>query len=282
LRSPNAASGLPPLTGTSMEKVQFDKFRQLVNQLSGIFLADNKEALVIARISKRMRALSIVDYGAYYDFVLSDKSGAELTQLINAISTNVTHFFREPRHFDLLGKWIRDWEAEGRKGIRIWSAASSTGEEPYTICMTVLENMSRAMPVEVMASDISTRVLDTARAGIYRRQDVEKIPHELLRKYFQVGGQDDELFRVKPVLSQMVSYKQINLSTPPYAVEGDLDVIFCKNVMIYFTQELRRQIVDQFQRMLRPGGFLVVGMAESLSAAKHDLKPVEPSVYRKP
>jgi chemotaxis protein methyltransferase CheR len=282
LRSPDPALNASLVAGASMEKVQFDKFRQLVHQLSGIHLADNKEALVIARISKRMRTLGIADYGAYYNFVLGDKSGAELTQLINAISTNVTHFFREPRHFELLGKWVRDWEQEGRKNIRIWSAASSTGEEPYTIAMTLLESCTRSTKFEIIASDISTRVLEAARTGIYRRQDIEKIPHALLRKYFQVGGNEDELFRVKPALSDMVSYKQINLSTPPYPVQGDLDLIFCKNVMIYFTQQLRKQIVTEFQKMLRPGGYLIVGMAESLSASRHELQTIEPSVYRKP
>jgi chemotaxis protein methyltransferase CheR len=265
-----------------MEKVQFDKFRALVFQLSGINLAENKEALVIARISKRMRTLGIGDYRVYYDHVMADRSGGELTQLIDAISTNVTHFYREPRHFDLLAEWLQAWEREGRRNVRIWSAASSTGEEPYTIAMTVQENVSPAVHVEIIASDISTKVLDKARTGIYRRQDIERIPPELLRKYFQVGGEEDELFRVKAVLSKMVSYSQINLSTPPYPVQGNLDAIFCKNVMIYFTQELRKQIVAEFQGMLRRGGYLVVGMSESLSASKHELRAIEPSVYQKP
>jgi len=281
-RSPDSQDTLPMAGVATMGKAQFDKFRSLVFQLSGIHLADNKQALVIARISKRMRALGIGDYGAYYDHVLGDRTGGELTHLINAISTNVTHFFRESRHFDVLAEWVRAWERERRTSLRLWCAASSTGEEPYSIAMTVLENVTRSIHVDIVASDISTRVLDAARKGIFRRQDVERIPQQLLRKYFQVGGDADELFRVKPVLSDMVSYRQINLSTPPYPVQGDLDAIFCRNVMIYFTQDLRRQIVGEFQRMLRPGGYLVVGMAESLSAAKHDLQPVEPSVYRKP
>lgn len=264
-----------------MEKAQFDKFRSLVHELCGIHLAENKEALVVARISKRMRVLGIQDYGRYYEYVLADKSGGELTELINAISTNVTHFFREARHFELLAGWVRGWESEGLRAVRIWSAASSTGEEPYTIAMTVLENLTRPMQVEILASDISTKVLNAASAGVYRRQDIEKIPPALLRKYFQVGGDDDELFRVKPVLRNVVSFHQINLSTPPYPIQGQLDVIFCKNVMIYFNQQLRQQIVQQFQTMLRPGGYLVVGMAESLSASKHGLKSVEPSVYRR-
>jgi len=265
-----------------MEKAQFDKFRTLVHELSGIHLAENKEALVIARISKRMRALGIQDYGRYYEYVLADKSGGELTELINAISTNVTHFYREARHFELLATWMRAWESEGVRSLRIWSAASSTGEEPYTIAMTVLESLTRPMPVEILASDISTKVLNAASAGVYRQQDIEKIPPLLLRKYFQVGGEEDQLYRVKPIIRNLVTFQQINLATPPYPIKGGLDVIFCKNVMIYFNQELRQQIVQTFQGMLRPGGYLVVGMAESLSASKHQMKPVEPSVYRKP
>ncbi len=278
----NLAVKSPAAPRSGMEKAHFDKFRALVHQLCGIHLADTKEALVIARISKRMRVLGIQDYGHYYDFVLADKSGGELTELINAISTNVTHFYREARHFELLAGWIRAWESAGQRAVRIWSAASSTGEEPYTIAMTVLENLARPMPVEILASDISTKVLNAASAGVYRRQDIEKIPPALLRKYFQVGGDADELYRVKPVLRNVVSFHQINLSTPPYPIQGLLDVIFCKNVMIYFNQQLRQQIVETFQSMLRPGGYLVVGMAESLSASKHGLKPVEPSVYLKP
>jgi chemotaxis protein methyltransferase CheR len=264
-----------------MDRRQFEKFRDLVHELTGIHLADNKEALVVARVGKRMRALNLHDYGEYYRHVVADRSGEELTQLINAISTNVTQFFREPRHFELLAGWVRDWDTAGQRSLRIWSAASSTGEEPYTIGMTVLENLSHAMQVEILASDISTKVLNIAQTGIYRQKDVDKIPKPLLRKYFQVGGENDELYRVKQSLRDLVSYYQINLSTPPYPIPGELDVIFCKNVMIYFTDILRRQIVDQFQRMLRPGGYLIVGMAESLSAAKHDLKAIEPSVYRK-
>ncbi len=265
-----------------MESVHFNKFRTLVHELTGIHLADNKEALVVARISKRMRTLNLQDYGEYYKYVLADRSGEELTELVNAISTNVTQFFREPRHFELLAAWIRAWDKAGQRSIRIWSAASSTGEEPYTIAMTILENLTHPTQVEILASDISTKVLNTARSGIYRQKDVEKVPHDLLRKYFQVGGEQDELYRVKQELRDLVRYYQINLSTPPYPIPGQLDVIFCKNVMIYFTDDLRRLIVEQFQSMLRPGGYLVVGMAESLSAAKHDLKPIEPSVYQKP
>lgn len=265
-----------------MDKAQFDKFRWLVYQLSGIHLTENKEALVIARISKRMRVLQIQDYGRYYDYILGDKTGGELTELINAISTNVTHFFREARHFDLLAGWLQGWESEGHRSVRIWSAASSTGEEPYTIAMTVLETLTRPMQVEILASDISTKVLNAAATGIYKAQDIEKIPMHLLRKYFQVGGDADELFRVKPVLRNLISFRQINLSTPPYPTDGPLDVIFCKNVMIYFNQELRQQIIQNFEAMLQPGGYLAVGMAESLSAVKHGLRTVEPSVYRKP
>jgi chemotaxis protein methyltransferase CheR len=265
-----------------MEKPTFDKFRVLIYESCGITLSENKEALVAARIGKRMRALGIADYQRYYTIVTSDRSGNEMTELVNSISTNVTHFFRESRHFDLLGQWLGQWSNEQRRPARIWSAACSTGEEPYSMCMTVLDNAPNPANVQILASDISTKVIQIAKFGVYKPQDIQNIPRATLKKHFQVGGSDGtELYRVKPHLRDMVSYQQINLSTPPYPLQGNLDCIFCRNVMIYFNRDLRRLMVKTFQDMLRPGGFLVVGLAESLSGIQHDLATVEPSVYRK-
>lgn len=267
---------------TGLDRAVFDKFRVLIYETCGITLSENKEALVASRIGKRMRSLGITDYGQYYALVTSDRSGSEMTELVNSISTNVTHFFREPRHFELLGQWLRQWVQQQRRPIRIWSAACSSGEEPYTICMTVLDALGGASDVQIMASDISTKVIQAAKYGVYKPQDIHNIPLPTLKKYFQVGGSAEaELYRVKPALREMVQFQQINLSTPPYPIQGQLDVIFCRNVMIYFNRELRRLLVRTFQEMLRPGGFLVVGLAESLSGLQHDLQVVEPSVYRK-
>jgi chemotaxis protein methyltransferase CheR len=265
-----------------MQKAVFDKFRALVFETCGIHLTEQKEALVSARIGKRMRALNLTDYGAYYQEVVADRSGAELSELVNAISTNVTHFYRESRHFEFLGERVREWSANGQRKLRIWCAACSTGEEPYTLAMTALDNQAKPVAVEVVASDISTKVLQIAKFGVYKDTDVEKLPPSLLKKYFQQGvGRAAQLYRIKRELRERVGFKQINLSTPPYPVEGNLDAIFCRNVMIYFNHDLRRLLVHHFEQMLRPGGYLFVGLAESLTGAHKNLSTVEPSVYRK-
>ena len=265
-----------------MEKAVFDKFRGLIFDTCGIFLTEQKEALVSARIGKRMRALTLDDYDAYFHRVVADGSGHELSELVNAISTNVTQFFREARHFDFLAEVVRERAGDGQRNLRIWCAACSSGEEPYTIAMTAIEAMPQPMRLEIVASDISTKVLQIAKFGVYKPQDVQNIPFETLKKHFQIGGETGaELYRVKSQLREMVAYQQINLSTPPYPIQGQLDVIFCRNVMIYFNRDLRRLMIRTFQDMLRPGGYLVVGMAESLSGIQHEMTTVEPSVYQK-
>ncbi len=265
-----------------MDKVVFDKFRTLIFDACGIYLSEQKEALVSARIGKRMRALSLRDYDAYFQQVVADHTGGELRELVNAISTNVTHFFRERRHFDFLADWVRAQSGNGRAELRIWCAACSSGEEPYTIAMTALEAMQKPVRLEIVASDISTRVLQLGKFGVYRDQDVRNIPLPLLKRYFQQGiGRAEQLFRVKQELRNLVSFRQINLSTPPYPVNGNQDAIFCRNVMIYFNHDLRRKLLHNFEQLLRPGGYLFVGLAESLTGIQPNLKSVEPSVYRK-
>lgn len=265
-----------------MDKAVFDNFRSLIFDSCGIHLTDQKQALVSARISKRMRALQIGEYDRYYQHVVADRSGTELRELINAISTNVTHYFRESRHFDFFADQVRDWSSNGMRRMRIWCAACSTGEEPYTIAMTALENLQKGMDLEIVASDISTKVLQIAKFGVYKDTDVARVPPPLLKKYFQKGvGRAEQLYRVKQQLRDMVSYRQINLSTPPYPINGELDAIFCRNVMIYFNNDLRAMLVHHFERLLKPGGLLFVGMAESLTGIHKNLATVEPSVYRK-
>ena len=266
-----------------MNKAIFDNFRNLIFETTGISLADHKAALVTSRIGKRMRALQLTDFNAYYQQVLSDKSGVELRELVNAISTNVTHFFRESRHFDFLGEQIRKIPEKAPNRLRIWCAACSTGEEPYSIAMTVMANLSRSISVEIIASDISTKVLQIAKFGVYKNTDVAGISQGYLSKYLKKGvGRANSLYRIKPELRNLVEFNQINLSTPPYPVEGGLDMIFCRNVMIYFNQDMRKILVHNFERMLKPGGLLFVGLAESLSGVEKHLTTVEPSIYQKP
>ncbi|MCH9045330.1 MAG: protein-glutamate O-methyltransferase CheR [SAR324 cluster bacterium] len=265
-----------------MEPAVFNKFRDVIFESSGIFLTEHKEALVSARIGKRMRVLNITDYGHYLQQVMSDETGGELRELVNAISTNVTHFFRENQHFDFLSGVLRQWSQNGSRQVRIWCAACASGEEPYTIAMTALESLPGTVQPRLIASDISTKVLQIAKFGVYKDSDVQNISKVLLRRYFQKGvGRAADLYRIKQEVRDLVSFNQINLSTPPYPVKGDLDMIFCRNVMIYFNQELRRRLVEHFERLLKAGGYLFVGLAESLSGAHRNLATVEPSVYQK-
>lgn len=266
-----------------MERKTFEKFRALVYDQCGITLGNQKEALVSARVAKRMRALGIESHEAYFDAVVHDRSGAELVQLIDAISTNFTNFFREPVHFDLLTKLLADWKAAGQRRFRIWCAAASTGEEPYTLAMTVLEALGgQAADTRILATDISTRVLHKCREGRYDTQRVATVSAELRRRYFdEVQGEKGTLFEAKDALRSLLVFRRLNLSTPPFPMQGPFDAVFCRNVMIYFDNHVRTRLVDEMYRLLKPGGYLMVGHAESLTGLDTAFRSVRPSVYVK-
>ena len=265
-----------------MQREVFDKYRGLIFKTSGILLKENKQPLLIARLGKRMRALGIGDFGQYYQRVVSDETGRELGELVNAISTNVTNFFRENQHFDFLARYAAEWAPKGAVKLRGWCAACSTGEEPYSIAFTLLENLPSEATFEIVASDISTKVLQIAKFGAYRDQDLAKFRGDLLKRYFQIGVDSAESFyRVKENVRSLISFRQINLSTPPFAVDGQLDFIFCRNVMIYFDQHLKTRLLDQFHSLLKPDGLLFVGLSESLGGNTPEFINVQPSVYRK-
>jgi chemotaxis protein methyltransferase CheR len=266
-----------------MNEKTFDKFRTLIYEKSGISLGDQKEALVSARVGKRMRVLQIGDFDEYYSYVVHDGSGQEIVELLDAISTNVTSFYREPQHFDLLASLLTTWKKEGQRRFRIWSAASSTGEEPYTIAMTVLESIgNRDADTRILATDISTRVLAKCQEGIYDPHKLDGVPKALRDKYFdrvQDGGQ--YLYRAKDMMKQLIVFRRLNLATPPFPMQGPLDVVFCRNVMIYFDNDVRSRLLREILRVLKPGGYLMVGHAESLTGLVSEFRTVRPSVYTK-
>ncbi|MFC1734478.1 CheR family methyltransferase [Candidatus Hydrogenedentota bacterium] len=236
----------------------------------------------VAGIGKRMRALDIDSPKTYYNYLTSDTSGRELVNFIDAISTNVTHFFREAEHFDVLGSLLREWEAQGQKRFRIWCAASSTGEEPYSLAITVRENLSPNANVKILATDISTKVLKDASEGVYEEKHLDKVPLPLRRKYFQKGsGSAAGRYKVKPILRQLLTFGRLNLSVHPYRLRGPLDVIFCRNVIIYFTDEIRTDILYDMYALLKPEGYLMVGHAESLTGMVSPFNLVRPAVYIK-
>ncbi len=266
-----------------MEKRIFDEIRRIVYDVSGINLIEGKEALVSARISKRMRALDIPDFRSYLKYLKNDESGLEMISLIDVISTNVTSFYREQQHFHFLKGAIATWLDEGQRSFRLWSAASSTGEEPYTIAITMLEAMAGSKAdAKILATDISTNVLARCEKGTYSEEKVKPVPPILRERYFEMERVEKEkYYTVKPVLKKMLTFRRLNLSHVPYPMKGPFDVIFCRNVMIYFDNSIRKQLLTEIHRLLRPDGILIVGHSESLTGLNADFKALQPSIYLK-
>ena len=195
-----AATGIDTLQTKSAHGVNeqtidpqtFDKFVRLIYERAGIRLGPNKQALVASRLGKRMRRVGISSYKSYFEYVRGDRSESELVALLDEISTNVTHFYREPRHFRVLSRIVAHWESQGQKRFRLWSAAASTGEEPYTMAITLCETLRSSADTKILATDLSTRVLAQAREGVYEPKHMEKVPRELIRRYFTRSGRGEE------------------------------------------------------------------------------------------
>jgi len=262
---------------------EFNQFASLIYQQVGIALEDQKKTLLVSRLGKRLRQLELPTFEAYYHYVLGEGGQEELTQLLDLISTNKTDFFREPGHFQFLRETILP-QCEKSRQVRIWSSASSSGEEPYTIAMTVYDAVSNPAQwdFKILASDISTRVLAKAAKGIYDADRVEGLPRDVVRRHFLRGrGPQAKTVKVKPYLSSMVRYRRINLMDETYPIRAPLDVIFCRNVMIYFDRPTQATLMGKFYRYLKPGGFLFIGHSESLQWVEHSFTYVAPTIYRK-
>jgi chemotaxis protein methyltransferase CheR len=258
----------------------FERFRQVVYREAGITLSTGKEALVASRIGKRMRALGIDTAGGYLDLVESDHSGEELIHLIDAISTNVTSFFREADHFDFLAKTVAGWKQAGQRKFRMWCAAASTGEEPYSIAITLAEcGILDGFDTKVLCTDISTQVLGHCQHGVYTADRVATVDPQLRSKWFSRTPEGD--MQVHPTLKKHLVFRRLNLAKPPFPMNGPLDLVFCRNVMIYFDNLTRVALVREVHRLLRPGGFLLVGHAESLNGVQTAMSLQSPSIYVK-
>lgn len=269
-----------------MTDKEFDFIRTLVYERSRINLNSDKRELVNARLGKRMRANNYASIGDYCGWLKSGAGEDELTHLIDAISTNHTFFFRENAHFDFLRERIVPDMLAARTANRgpftVWSAASSSGEEPWSIAITLAGCLQGFAPGwQIIGTDISTRVLDKARAAIYRADVIEKIPPALVRAHFQRGvGPQAGNYRVRAELRARVSYHQLNLLEGEPPGRELFDVIFCRNVMIYFDRPTQEELVQRLTRRLTPGGYLLVGHAESLTGIRHQLQMVKPATYR--
>jgi chemotaxis protein methyltransferase CheR len=256
-------------------------FQKILHQKTGIVLSDSKRALVESRVTQRLRALKMDSYGVYLDYLREDRSGEEMVQLIDVISTNITQFFREPDHFELLDTTLESWADKGMKHVRIWSAACSTGEEPYTLAMTVHKHMVKhRLDLKILATDISTRVLAHAKAGVYQEDRLKAIPDPLMKQYFRAqSGGGGTTHAVSEELKRMIMFHRLNFTVFPYPIKGIFDVIFCRNAMIYFDRDLRTKMVHEFARLLKPGGILMIGHSETLMGLDKLYRTIKPSVY---
>ena len=260
---------------------EFRLFQRLVYEHAGIHLAPVKRALLSGRLSRRIRELGLKTFGAYYDFV-RDNGSEERTELIDRITTNETSFFREPQHFSFLThKFLPRWPS-GSRPLRIWSAGCATGEEPYSIAMAVREVLGDAR-VEITATDLSTRALRDAAAGVWPMSRARQIPTALLRKYMWRGtGPNSGKFAATPALRESIAFARFNLNDERdwAQIRTPFDVIFCRNVLIYFDRESKARVIDHLIDSLSPGGHLFVGHAESLAMVP-GLTCVEPTIYTK-
>jgi chemotaxis protein methyltransferase CheR len=262
---------------------EFQRFRTLIYDISGIALSYQKRTLLASRLSKRVAELGLETFSEYYELMTGDPKREEFTRLLDLISTNKTDFFREPKHFDFLRDEILP-ELAGHKRIRIWSSACSTGEEPYTIAITLCEGVRN--PAEwdckILASDLSTRVLAKAASGVYDEERVRGMPPDIIQQHFLRGRGDSEgLLKVKPHLAEMIRFHRINLMDERFPIKSPLDLIFCRNVMIYFDRPTQETLINKFHHYLKPGGYLFIGHSESLQWINHSFKLVAPTIYRK-
>jgi chemotaxis protein methyltransferase CheR len=259
----------------------FATLRDLVYRESGIVITDQKRPLLANRLAKRLKALNLSSDAEYLQVIETDRDGAELVHLLDAVSTNVTYFFREPQHFEFLrAELAKLGEQEPNREVKIWCAAASSGDEPYTIAMTAEDMMPGNW--RLLGTDICMPVLQRAQAGLYKETDLEKVPDVLRRKYFtKVKMPDNDYAQVSPTLMSKVLFKRLNLVQFPYSLKGNFDFIFCRNVMIYFDKPTRQKIVEQFERLLRPGGYLILSLSESLLGITSSLQKQPCSVYKK-
>jgi chemotaxis protein methyltransferase CheR len=267
---------------------EFHRFTELVHAVSGISLNDSKRALVARRLSGRMRDLGVESLGDYTDLVRADDSGDETVRLLDLIATNETHFFRERPHWDFLETRVfPTWIAEASAGrrprlVRAWSAACSTGQEPYSLAMQLLTFLppEDGWRYDIQATDISTHVLGIAQRAEWPIERAPEIPEQYLERYMLRGvGQRIGRMRAGRELREMVTFSRLNLNDDRYAVEGAFDLVFCRNVLIYFDAPGRAAVIERLTERLAPGGLLFVGHAESLHAHRDRLRPVLPTVY---
>ena len=265
-------------TNPQLSPATYDRIRRLVYAEVGIELGPSKQSLVEARLAKRLRELALPTYESYLDQIERGGGDDELVLLLDAISTNVTSFFRERQGLDEIARRHAAAVRGGQKRLRYWSAASSSGQEAYSLAMLLAEAAPLSgLDVAILGTDISTKVLELARRGRYPASQLPSIPSPLHR---HLHG-DGELFEIDPALRSLCVFNRMNLIKPPFPMKGPFDAVLCRNVMIYFDQPTRERLIGEIHRLLKPGGLLVTGQAESLTGRSGGFRVIKPSIYEK-
>ena len=268
------------MSESAISDQEFALFQRLIYKIAGISLSDSKKVLLVGRLQKRLRHYQLDSYSQYYRMLANGEHPEELQVMVDLLTTNETYFFREPKHFDFLRQHIlRGWR--GERPFRVWSAASSSGEEAYTIAMVLADTLA-SKAWEIVGSDISTQVLDKARQGHYPMTRIDGIPRPFLSKFCRKGVRSQEgTFLINAELRARVNFLQVNLTQPVTADVGLFDVIFLRNVMIYFDNDTKRRVVSHLLPHLRPGGHFIIGHSETLNGIVSSLNQVSPTIYRK-
>ena len=274
---------VPPLKSETTKEFDFtrsdfERVRALIYARAGISLADSKQEMVYSRLARRLRATGIVSFERYLNDLEAGRLGEEWESFTNALTTNLTSFFREAHHFPLLAEHVKGL---GEQPNTIWCSASSTGEEPYSIAMTVCEAFNTLTPpVQIVATDIDTNVLAVGERGVYAIDRIDKMAPERARRFFLRGkGEQEGMVRVRPELRQLVTFKHLNLLADKWPVAGPFDVIFCRNVMIYFDKGTQRKILSRFVPLMKPDALLFAGHSENFLYVSDALKLRGKTVY---
>jgi chemotaxis protein methyltransferase CheR len=255
----------------------FERVRRMIHQRAGIALNESKRTMVYSRLAKRLRERDLSSFADYLDLLETDR-GQEWQNFVNALTTNLTSFFREAHHFEMLAERLRATPAD--QPLRLWSSAASTGEEPYSMAITACAARSGA-EVRILATDIDTAVLETGRRGVYRDEHVEKLDPKLLQRWFQRGsGANAGKVRVRDELREIVTFRALNLLSPTWPMRERFDVIFCRNVMIYFDKPTQHAVLQRMAARLAPDGLLLIGHSENLMWARDLFEPCGRTAYR--
>ncbi len=275
---------------TDLTDSDFELFRRLIYNKSGISLNSSKKELLRTRLRSRLDREGFRSYREYYNFVVRDSTGRALLPLLDDISTNLTSFYREVNHYNFLDEVLPEWIARKQKErdtiFRIWSAGCSTGEEPYTIAFTMLSHLSDRLvswQLKILASDISTEVLEKASEGVYQLDRLKDVPSQVRKNCFVMmqDTSDRPMVCVHPRIREFITFRRFNLIMERFPFKNQFDFIFCRNVMIYFDKPTQEGLVGKFYRFIKPGGYLFIGHSESLTALKHKFNYIMPTIYRK-